>query len=188
MAPLKILLDGTSSTSRQPEQCALRFIVKATGPTRESVSKEVTETSNEINQLFKELSPKTETGKTILGSPDFTKLNEVVGKLFTYSNIEIQSLNWCLAEATQKALNSESREEAMRNAVQKANDYARVTGQEYHALQIRESGGGLQCGINHGLNYPYALNQMRVHQMGQQQLVTQPNASPPPHLDASTFN
>ncbi|KAF4763455.1 hypothetical protein HAV15_000453 [Penicillium sp. str.  len=130
------------------------------GATRESVSKEVTETSNEINQLFKELSPKTETGETIPGSPvasfsstslqtqceiptnksgkplpavyhatlslntlfqDFTKLNEVVGKLLTYSNVEIQSLNWCLTEATQKALNSESREEAVRNAVQKAN-------------------------------------------------------------------
>ncbi|OQD65822.1 hypothetical protein PENPOL_c005G00772 [Penicillium polonicum] len=226
MAPLKILLDGMSSISRQPEQCALRFIVKATGPTRESVSKEVTETSNEINQLFKELSPKTEAGETIPGSPvasfsstslqthcqiptnksgkplpavyhttlslnalfeDFTKLNEVVGKLFTYSNIEIQSLNWCLTEATQKALNSESREEAMRNAVQKANDYARVTGQEVHAVQIRESGGGVQCGINHGLNYPYAVNQLRLQQM-QQHLVTQQNASPPPHLDASTFN
>lgn len=222
MAPLKVVLDGTSTISRQPEQCALRFIVRATGPTRESVSKEVTETSNEINQLFKELSPNTETGEKIPGSPvasfsstslhtrceiptnksgkplpavyhttlslnalfqDFTKLNEVVGKLLTYSNVEIQSLNWCLTEATQKALDSESREEAMRNAVQKADDYARVVGQEVHAVQIRESGSGLQCGINYGLNYPYPMNQMQFQQM-QQQRVTGPS----PKLDASTFN
>lgn len=226
MAPLKVVLDGTSSISRQPEQCTLRFTVSTTGPNRESVSKEVTETSNEINQLFKELSPRTETGETIPGSPvasfsstslqtrceiptnrsgkplpavyratlslnalfrDFTKLNEVVGKLLTYSNVEIQTLNWCLTEATQKALNSESREEAMRNAVQKANDYAKVVGQEVHAVQIRESGSGLQYGMNYGQNYPYVMNQMGFRQMQQHQF-TQSNAGPPFNMDGSTYN
>ncbi|KAJ5603079.1 hypothetical protein N7537_006035 [Penicillium hordei] len=62
-----------------------------------------------------------ETGETIPGSTNFTKLNEVVGKPLTYSNIDIQSLDWCLTEATQKALNSESCEGAMRNAVQSLN-------------------------------------------------------------------
>lgn len=85
---------------------------------------------------------------------DFAKLNEVVGKLLTYSNVEleIQSLNWCLTEASQMALNSESRKEEMRNAVQKANDYARVVGQEVHAMQIRGSGSRLHCGVKYRLN------------------------------------
>ncbi|KAJ6186019.1 hypothetical protein N7519_007320 [Penicillium mononematosum] len=201
MAPLKIVLDGSSSTTRQPERAALHFIVKATGENRESVSKEVTETSNEINRLFKDLCPKTETGETIQGSPvtsfsstslqtwsqvpsdmsgnplptvyhatlslnalfqDFTKLSEVVGELLSYSNIEIQSLEWCLTEATQKALSSESREEAMRDAVRKANDYARVIGREVVAVEIRESADGLHFGMNAGRYRPYADRQMMM--------------------------
>jgi hypothetical protein len=69
MAPLKIVLDGNSSTTHQPERAALSFIIKATGKNRESVSKEVTETSNEINRYFRDLCPKTETGETVQGSP-----------------------------------------------------------------------------------------------------------------------
>ncbi|CAG8088223.1 unnamed protein product [Penicillium nalgiovense] len=204
MAPLKIVLDGNSSTTRQPERAALSFIVKATGENRESVSKEVTETSNEINRVFKDLSPKTETGETIQGSPvtsfsstslqtwsqvpsdssgkplptvyhatlslnalfqDFTKLSKVVGGLFSYSNIEIQSLEWCLTEATQKALSSESREEAMRDAVRKANDYARVIGREVVAVEIRESAGGVQFGMNTGRYSAFSQRQMMQQQM-----------------------
>ncbi|KAJ5958719.1 uncharacterized protein N7479_005869 [Penicillium vulpinum] len=207
MPPLEISLEGKSSITRQPERCALRFKVRATGPNRESVSKEVTATSNEINQLFKELSPKTETGETITGSPvtsfsstslqtqshapkdnkgeslptvyyanlslnalfqDFTKLNEIVGKLILYSNIEIQSLDWCLTEATQKALSSKSREEAMRDAVQRANDYTRVIGREVVAVKVSELQGGVQFDMNHGRNYTQPQQQAMAQQMQQQ--------------------
>ncbi|KAF3027452.1 hypothetical protein E8E15_009427 [Penicillium rubens] len=219
MAPLKIVLDGSSSTTRQPERAALSFVVKATGKNRESVSKEVTETSNEINRLFKDLSPKTETGETIKGSPvtsfsstslqtwsqvpsdksgkplptvyhatlslnalfqDFTKLNEVVGGLFSYPNIEIQSLEWCLTEVTQKALSSESREEAMRDAVRKASDYARVIGREVVAVEIRESAGGVQFGMNTGRYSAYAQHHLMMQQIQaqqQQQAAVFPSAS-----------
>ncbi|KAJ6141097.1 hypothetical protein N7497_011990 [Penicillium chrysogenum] len=209
MAPLKIVLDGSSSTTRQPERAALSFVVKATGKNRESVSKEVTETSNEINRLFKDLSPKTETGETIKGSPvtsfsstslqtwsqvpsdksgkplptvyhatlslnalfqDFTKLNEVVGG----------SLEWCLTEVTQKALSSESREEAMRDAVRKASDYARVIGREVVAVEIRESAGGVQFGMNTGRYSAYAQHHLMMQQIQaqqQQQAAVFPSAS-----------
>ncbi|KAF7527210.1 hypothetical protein PCG10_003037 [Penicillium crustosum] len=75
---------------------------------------------------------------------DFAKLNEVVGKLLTYSNVEleIQSLNWCLTEASQMALNSESRKEEMRNAVQKANDYARMQFQQMQQQGVTQSNAG----------------------------------------------
>lgn len=209
MAPLKITQSGNSSITRQPERGALRFNVQASGPSRESVSKEVTETSNEINRLFKELSPKTETGETIAGSPvtsfsstslqtrsqlptdksgqplprvyhatvllnalfqDFTKLNEIVGKLVSYPNVEIQSLEWCLTEATQKALSSESRKEAMRDAVRKANDYAEVVGREVVAVDIRDSGGGVQSGMNPGQNYMHGPTMAQMQYMQQQQM------------------
>ncbi|CAG8895837.1 unnamed protein product [Penicillium egyptiacum] len=223
MAPLKIVLDGTSSITRQPERAALRFIVKANGKTRESVSKEVTETSNEINRLFKDLAPKTETGETIQGSPvtsfsstslrtwsevpsdksgkplptkyhatlslnalfqDFTKLSEVVGKLFSYPNIEIQFLDWCLTEATQNALSSESREEAMRDAVRKANDYARVIGREVVAVEIREPAGGLQFGMNGGRYNPYMQGQM-TQQMAHQYQQKMARSTIPPAVGSS---
>ncbi|KAJ6132495.1 hypothetical protein N7471_007710 [Penicillium samsonianum] len=226
MAPLKIVLNGTSSITRQPERGALNFIVKASGPNRESVSKEVSETSNEINRLFKDLSPKTETGETIAGSPvtsfsstslqtrsqvpmnksgnplptvyyatlslnavfqDFKKLDEIVGKLISYPNVEILSLDWYLTEATQKALSSEARTEAMSDAVRKANDYSRVIGRVVEAVDIRESAGGVRFGMNSGLYNPYMQNQMRIQgmqqpqqmQQMQQQHVAQSNIAPP---------
>ncbi|KAJ5470547.1 hypothetical protein N7530_007904 [Penicillium desertorum] len=195
MAPLKIVLDGNSSTTHQPERAALSFIIKANGKNRESVSKEVTETSNEINRFFRDLCPKTETGETVQGSPvtsfsstslrtwshvpnksgkalpsvyhatlslnalfqDFTKLSEV-------------SLDWCLTEATQQALSSQSREEAMRDAVRKANDYARVIGREVVAVEIRES----LFGLNGGRCNAYMPGQMMMQQMQPQQLVHRP--------------
>lgn len=226
MAPLKVILGGNSSITRQPERGALSFIVQAAGPNRESVSKEVTETSNEINRLFKELSPKSETGETIAGSPvtsfsstslqtrsqvptdksgqplprvyhatlslnalfqDFTKLNEIVGKLVSYPNIEIQSLDWCLTEATQKALSSESRKEAMRDAVQKANDYAEVVGLEVVAVEIRDSGGGVQSEMNTG-RYNSYMHARQMQQMQMQQQVAQSNIGHPAVVSSPASN
>ncbi|KAJ5165006.1 uncharacterized protein N7500_006836 [Penicillium coprophilum] len=234
MAPLKIVLEGKSSITRQPERAALVFVVQTSGPSRETVSQEVTGTSNEINRLFKELSPKAETGETIAGSPvtsfsstslqtrsqvprdmsgeplptvytatislnvlfqDFKKLNEIVGKLISYPNIEIKSLDWCLTEATQKSLNSESREEAMRDAVRKANDYARVIAREVIAVEITELGGGGQFEMRAGQYNSYMhmqpMQQMQQQQMAQagirySSLVDSPALNSNAHLGASS--
>ncbi|KGO78034.1 Protein of unknown function DUF541 [Penicillium italicum] len=230
MAPLSIFVDGKSSVTRQAERGNLNFIIKAIGTDREGLSKKVTETSNDINRLFKELSPKADTGEIIPGSPvtsfsstsletrfhfprdeegerlptvyhanlslhavfqDFAKLNEVVGKLIFYPNIEIASLGWCLTEATQMALSSESREEAMRDAVQKANDYARVVRREVDAVDIRETGGGLQYGMNSrmipGQHNLHMQSQMATMQMQQQQVV-QSNTGQPTVFDSPTIH
>ncbi|KAJ5199233.1 hypothetical protein N7491_000210 [Penicillium cf. griseofulvum] len=214
MAPLKIVLQGTSCITRQPERGALRLIIQRSGSSQDSVSKDVTETSNEINQLFKELSPRTETGETISGSPvtsfsstslhtgsqqpphisgkpqpmvyyaslvlnalfqDFTKLNEIVGMLISHPNVEIQSLDWCLTEVTKKALSSESRQDAMRDAVQKANDYASVIGREVVAVSISEIGGGTQLGLS-----PLRYNSRMQNAMQMQQLQQAQQAQMPP--------
>lgn len=72
---------------------------------------------------------------------DITKLSQVVGQLVTYSNVCINSIDWSLTKATQDALYSRVRREAIRNAVNKANDYAREVGREVYPVDIMESGG-----------------------------------------------
>lgn len=212
MAPLKISLSGHSAMTRQPERSILRFRVTATGPNRENVTKEVTETSNEVNRLFKELSPKAESGETIANAPvtafsstslqtqsytpykekekchsatisltanfqDFVRLNEVVGKLVTYSNVEIQSLEWRLTEATQNALGSESRKEAMRDAVRKANDYAEVVGRQVVAVEIQDGSSGAQSESAGFYGMNRTARQQALMQQMQQQVQQQPQSS-----------
>ena len=181
MTPLTINVSGQSSISRHPERGVLQVSVKADGHDKETVSKEVTLTSNELHQLFKELSPKDVFGiltadapvtifsSTMLrtwsqastdkdGNPlprvhyatssyqvffrDFAKLSEVVGKLVTYPNVEIQSIDWRLTDSTQKALGCESRQLAMRDAIQKANDFAEVIGRKVVPVEINDGGQG----------------------------------------------
>ncbi|KAJ5512682.1 hypothetical protein N7463_002234 [Penicillium fimorum] len=221
MTPLKIVLEGKSSITRQPERAALAFVIHTSGPSQETVSKEAIEASNDIGRLFKELSPKTETGETIAGSPvtsfsstslrtdsqlprdksgdplptdynaviwlnalfqDFTKLSEIVGKLISFPNIEIKSLDWRLTEATQKALGSESREEAMRDAVQKANDNARVIEREVVAVEITEVRGGGQHEVKSNLNIQ--MQQLQQMRQVQQQQMAQPCVPYSPRVDS----
>jgi len=69
---------------------------------------------------------------------DFKKLSEIVGKLVAQPKVEINSIEWRLAEATKKELGSESRKLAMRDAIDKANDYAEVIGREVVAVEIND--------------------------------------------------
>jgi uncharacterized protein YggE len=217
MAPLRIMLQGTSSITCQAERGDLSFIVKARGTSQDSVSNEVTEASNQVNQLFEELSPRTETGEIISGSPvtsfsstmihtgsekplhlsgnpqptgysaslvlnavfqDFNKLNEIVGKLISYPNIEIKCLNWRLTEATKKSLSSVSRQEAMRDAVQKANDYASIIGQEVVAVSISEVGGGTHLEYSPWQYNTRYQNPIPTQQMTQAHILPQSSAEP----------
>ncbi|OQD96135.1 hypothetical protein PENSOL_c017G11987 [Penicillium solitum] len=179
MGILTITVGGSSVITRRPERGVLNLTVNAKGSTRGIVSHKVLETTNELNQLFKELSPKTESrdptadaavvtySSTSLrtwswniqneGSVfkvqeyrgnlsfaavfrDFTKMSEVAGKLVAYSDVDINSIDWELTAATKKALSSESRKEAIRDAVQKANDYTEVIGRKVAAVEIRDGG------------------------------------------------
>ncbi|KAJ5624956.1 hypothetical protein N7510_001265 [Penicillium lagena] len=69
---------------------------------------------------------------------DFTKMSEVVSSLAWRPNVEISGINWRLTEDTEKALGSESRKEAIRDAINKARDYAEVAGVEVVPVDIQE--------------------------------------------------
>ncbi|CAI7678848.1 unnamed protein product [Penicillium manginii] len=69
MNPLKITLAGNARVSRQPERGILNFYVFNEGEDREDVIEKVTETSNEISNVFKQLSPKDEAGNTVADAP-----------------------------------------------------------------------------------------------------------------------
>ncbi len=71
---------------------------------------------------------------------DINKLSQVVGQLVTYSNVEINSIDWSLSDATQNALCSQMRREAVRDAVNKANDYAGEVGREVYPVEIMDNG------------------------------------------------
>lgn len=181
MAPLTITVSGESVTNHHPERGILKVAVRADGPQQEVVSKEVTSTSNQLHQLFKELSPKTESGYATVDAPvttfsstvlktwsrvptddkdrplprvhhatssfqaifrNFAKMSEVVGKLVAYPKVEIDSIDWQLTDGTVKALGSESRKQAIRDAIQKAEDYAWVLKREVVVVEITDDGYG----------------------------------------------
>ncbi|KAJ5360263.1 hypothetical protein N7517_009454 [Penicillium concentricum] len=188
MTPLKIVLEGKSSITRQPERGALVFVVHTSGPSRETVSKEAIETVETITgspvTTFSSTSLQTDSklprDKSGMPLPtiynaiislnalfqDFTKPSEIIAKLISYPNIDIKSLDWCLTEATQKALDSESHEKAMRGAVEKANEYTRVIGREFVAVEISELRGGGQF----EMRYNSIPHMQQMHQMQQEQM------------------
>lgn len=177
MAPLSISVTGRSTIELDPQRCVLHVAVKSDGPDHDTVSKEVTTTSNQLNQYFKTLSPKPEAGTTAVDAPvttfssthvrtgsripyddnnkpldrvyyasssfqatfrDFSKMNEVMGKLVAIPKVEIGSIDWRLTPETQKSLGSQLRREAMHDAINKAKDYAEVIGREVVATKIED--------------------------------------------------
>lgn len=179
MAPLSISVTGQSVIELDPERGVLHIAVKSDGPNQDTVSKEVTTTSNQLNEFFRNLSPKAETGTTAVDAPvttfssthvrtwsrvptdkdnkpldrvyyasssfavtfrDFSKMSEVVGKLVAFPKVEIASIDWRLTAETTKALGSQSRKEAMHDAINKAKDFAEVIGREVVAAKVEDGG------------------------------------------------
>lgn len=71
MAPLSITVTGRSTISHNPERGILHVAVKSDGPNKDTVSKEVITTSNQLHQFFKELElpPETEAGEAAVAAP-----------------------------------------------------------------------------------------------------------------------
>lgn len=69
MAPLEIILNGTFVISRHAERAILKVRVSSEGTSQETVSKQVTSTSNELMKTFKKLAPKDEDGNATLDAP-----------------------------------------------------------------------------------------------------------------------
>jgi uncharacterized protein len=62
MAPLTIQLDGASKTQWPAERCVLSISISSQDEFQVNASTEVKKTSNELQELFRQLSPKTEEG------------------------------------------------------------------------------------------------------------------------------
>lgn len=182
MAPLEIILSGSSIISRHAERAVLVVRVSSKDTSQETVSKDVTSTSNKLVRTFKELAPKDEDGNATLDAPvtvfsmtslhtrswipsitrnnenvqlprqfeastdlnvifrDFGKLGEVTSTLFSMPHTTIEETEYILTDRTKENLESESRKAALRDAIQKATDYAEVVGKNVVAVEITDQG------------------------------------------------
>ena len=182
MAPLEIKLTGNSVISRPAERAVLSVDVSSEGTSRETVSNDVTVTSNNLVKIFRELALKDEDGNatsdapvTVFSTPslqtrswiptssrnnetvqlprrfqassslkvifrDFEKLGEISDMLFKMPHTDVAETEYILTDKTQEGLGSESRKAALRDAIQRAQDYAEVVGKKVVAVEITDQG------------------------------------------------
>ncbi|KAJ5786650.1 uncharacterized protein N7503_011862 [Penicillium pulvis] len=69
MPPLSIRVSGQATITRHPERAVLRVSINASGGEKDSVSTEGSRLHDELNALFKELSPKTKYGTATTDAP-----------------------------------------------------------------------------------------------------------------------
>ncbi|KAK2796642.1 hypothetical protein FQN50_009482 [Emmonsiellopsis sp. PD_5] len=181
MPPLEINVVGGASLNRTAERASLSVRVQSEGEKQEIVSQNVTKTVNQLNGLFRGLSPKTETGGAITifaigtvqssstipedndGKPigprqytasasitaifrDFEKLSEVATRLFDEPFVSITSTVWQLTDDSREQLIREARKLAIRDAIEKANDYAEAVGREVSLVRLEDTGTHVPAG------------------------------------------
>ncbi len=71
---------------------------------------------------------------------DFEKLSEVTSTLFKMPHTTVENTEYILTDRTKEDLGSESRKAALRDAIQKAHDYAEVIGKNVMAVEIKDQG------------------------------------------------
>jgi uncharacterized protein YggE len=103
---------------------------------------------------------------------DFTQLAEMSAKLATMPHMSVNGTEWRLTDATLKEIGREARLKAIRDAVQKANDYAGVVGRRVVAVEIND---GLSSDSN---GYPPYRSAGRMQQMAQQMAQQRPVQQP----------
>lgn len=97
---------------------------------------------------------------------NLAKLGDVVGKLMTHPHVSIDRVEWKLTDATIKSLHSESRTLAMENAIEKAEDYARVVGRKVFAREINDSAHGNQVAMLQQQQQQFQMARSAVHGSG----------------------
>ncbi|KAJ6110975.1 hypothetical protein N7486_003210 [Penicillium sp. IBT 16267x] len=83
MPPLSIRVSGQATITRHPERAVLRISINASGDDKESVSTEGTRLFNELDALFKGLSPKTKYGMTTTDAP-VTEFSSTILHIWTH--------------------------------------------------------------------------------------------------------
>lgn len=69
---------------------------------------------------------------------NFTKLGKIAKRLITEENVEISKIVWQLTKDTRMVLGVESRKQAMKDAIRRAQDYAAVIGKEVEPVLITD--------------------------------------------------
>ncbi|TGO58113.1 hypothetical protein BOTNAR_0187g00200 [Botryotinia narcissicola] len=172
--PLEIHIQGTSQVQLPAERGNLVVAVTSEGTSQTSVSEAVTQASNNLQAFFNQEPPVTIYSMANLrtrswqppdydsnGEPwarvheasshfevtfqEFEKLAEVAISIFIMPNAEIRSASWSLTEETKKAAGILGREQAIKDAISKAEDYARVLGRKVAAAEVRDNGTNLKA-------------------------------------------
>ncbi|KAF7920248.1 uncharacterized protein EAE98_008941 [Botrytis deweyae] len=163
--PLEIHIQGTSQVQLPAEHGNLIIAVISEGTSQTSVSEAVTQASDNLQALFKQLSTKPSHSSNSPNAAsqepptraheasshfevtfqDFEKLAEVASSIFIMPNAEIRSASWSLTVETKKAAGILGREQAIKDSISKADDYARVLGREVAATEVREDGTNLKA-------------------------------------------
>jgi uncharacterized protein YggE len=107
---------------------------------------------------------------------DMAQLADVSNSLATMPHVSVQGTEWRLTEPTRAELEREARLKAIRDAVQKAQDYAGVVGRQVVAVEIRDHPQSLQLTPYGRVLNPQMNMQVQQGMMQQQQA---PQQAPP---------
>jgi len=100
MPPLSIRVSGQATITRHPERAVLRVSINTSGDEKESVSIEGTRLFDELDALFKELSPKTKYGMATTDAP-VTEFSSTILHVWTHEpTIDEQKNATCVIYAT----------------------------------------------------------------------------------------
>ncbi|TEY35790.1 hypothetical protein BOTCAL_0578g00030 [Botryotinia calthae] len=160
--PLEIHIQGTSQVQLPAERGNLVIAVSSEGTSQTPVSEAVTQASNNLQALFKQLSTKS------LQSSNHPNVAIQEPPVTNYSMTNLRTRSWqppdsdpngepwarvheasshfeSLTEETRKAAGILGREQAIKNAISKADDYARVLGRKVAATEVRDNGTNLKA-------------------------------------------
>jgi uncharacterized protein YggE len=160
MAPISIVVTGTSTIIRKAERATLVIDVSDTGPSQKEAVDHVTNTAKQLQSGFKLLAPTEGTSprpaitRWIMSNmstgqwnvwlsgqstttyrasttfevrfADFEKLSAACADLSRMQYVAIRSLSWSLSDNTRAGLASESRRQAVADAVVKAQDFGKA--------------------------------------------------------------
>ncbi|KAI9830049.1 MAG: hypothetical protein M1819_005879 [Sarea resinae] len=107
---------------------------------------------------------------------DFEKLGDIASELFKMPHVQVTSIEWRLTTGTKDSLQSEVRKTAIRDAIQKANDYGEVVGHTVRAKEIHDNGSSQM--FTGQLQQQQMQMQMQPQMIGQRAMGRTPGGLP----------